>query len=57
MEQLSLFRLPTRHEIPPSRRSWREGDRTVVVYMGAYCFDEDWRWWRPNLPLPTAMAI
>ena len=51
MEQLALFRYQTRWEIPPSRTTWREGDRTVVLYMGAYCFDEDWRWWRPNLPV------
>ncbi len=47
MEQLALFRYPTRFEIPPSRTTWREGDRIVIVYRGAYCFDE--LWWRPNL--------
>jgi hypothetical protein len=41
----------TRHEIPASRTSWREGDRVVVVTIGAHCIDEAWPWWwAPRAP-------
>jgi hypothetical protein len=48
MTQIALpFR---RFDIPFARWSWREGDRTVVVEIGAHSLDESWPWWRPWAP-------
>ena len=47
MRQLSLFTAVRRCEIPRCRCSWREGERTVVVTIGAHSIDEAWPWWKP----------
>lgn len=39
-----------RFEIPASRWSWREGDMTHVVYIGAHSIDQEWSWWGPWRP-------
>ena len=49
MEQLALS-FSRRFELPPYRVSWREGDVTIVVEIGARCHDEAWPWWHPSQP-------
>jgi hypothetical protein len=48
--QLDLFADLTRWEIPAGRWSWREGDQTVTITIGAHCVDTNWIWWRPWHP-------
>lgn len=37
-----------RFEIPFTRITWRDGERTMTVHLGAHCIDEDWPWWTPD---------
>ncbi len=39
-----------RWEIPIGYWSWREGDQTVRVTIGAHCIDLGWPWWKPWRP-------
>jgi hypothetical protein len=50
MKQLDLFAGLTRWEIPKGRWSWREGDQTIVITIGAHSIDLAWAWYQPWHP-------
>lgn len=57
MRQLELFASPCRWEIPASVCSWREGDRTVWVTVGAHSVDFGWEWWTPGVPVEARAEV
>lgn len=48
MTQLDLLASLTRWTIPAGSWSWRDGERSVRVVIGAHCVDLAWPWWTPR---------